>query len=322
MATLNLGNLTKYTDQLSGILLKESVLVGTTFDYISIQSGVKYADSINILTNSLTAAAGGCGTISPAGSTTLSQRSISVSPIKVEESICVDEFEQYWIGQLAKEGSYNEFAPEAFNQLYLANKVEKIGQLVEDMFWKASPSVRALIPGSGSGNLALASGILDTLLYTSATSSTVGATATGALTLATALNVVDNMIAQVPNDVLATEDLTLFMSHANFRVLMNALRQGNYFVQYDGQKSHTWVLDNYTNTNVRIVATRGLNATDIMVLTPSSNLYFGTDSFGEARNGDGFQFWYDIRDNITYFRAKLKVGAQVAFPQYVVIKSA
>ena len=34
MATLNLASLTKYTDQLSGILLKESVLVGTTFDYI------------------------------------------------------------------------------------------------------------------------------------------------------------------------------------------------------------------------------------------------------------------------------------------------
>ena len=321
MATLNLGNLTKYTDQLSGILLKESVLVGTTFDYISIQSGIKYADSINILTNTLTAAAGGCGTINATGSTTLSQRSITVSPIKVEESVCVEEFEQYWIGQLAKEGSYNEMAPEVFNQLYLANKVEKIGQLVEDMFWKASPSSRALIPGSGSGNLALASGILETLLYTSATNSTVGATATGALTLANALSVIDNMIAQIPNDITGADDLTLFMSHANFRVLMNALRQGNYFVQYDGAKAHTWVLDNYTNTNVRIVATRGLNATDIMVLTKSSNLYFGTDSFGEARNGDGFQFWYDIRDNITYFRAKLKVGAQVAIPQYVVIKS-
>jgi hypothetical protein len=320
MATLNLSNLTKYTDQLSGILLKESVLVGTTFDYISIQSGIKYADSINILNNTLTAAAGGCGAISPAGSTTLTQRSIQVDPIKVEESICVDEFEQYWIGQLAKEGSYNEMAPESFNQLYLANKVEKIGQLVEDMFWKSSPSVRALIPGSGSGNFALATGILDTLLYTSATNSTVGATATGALTLSNALSAVDNMIAQIPNDVLGAEDLTLFMSHANFRVLMNALRQGNYFTQYDGQKAHTWVLDNYTNTNVRVVATRGLNATDVMVLTPSSNLFFGTDSFGEARNGDGFQFWYDIRDNQTYFRAKLKVGAQVAFPQYVVIK--
>ncbi len=315
MATLNLANLTKYTDQLSGILLKESVLVGSTFDFISIQTGIKFADSINLLTNSLTAAAGGCGTISPAGSTTLSQRSISVCPIKVEESICVDDFEQYWIGQLAKEGSYNEFAPEAFNQLYLANKVEKIGQLVEDIFWKGSVNSTY-----GGGNLALCNGILEVLENTSATSSVVVATASGALTAATALDVVDNMIAQIPNDVLEASDLTLFMSHSNFRILMKALRDKNYFYGYDGQ-GHTWVLDNYTNTNVKVVATRGLNGLNEMVLTPASNLYFGTDSFGEARNGDGFQFWYDVRDNITYFRAKLKVGAQVAFPQYVVIKN-
>lgn len=316
MATLNLGSLTKYTDQLSGILLKEAVLVGNTFDFISVQSGIKYADSINILTNTLIAAAGGCGTISPTGSTTLSQRDITVCPVKVEESICVDEFEQYWIGQLAKEGSYNEFAPEAFNQLYLANKVEKVGQFVEDIFWKGSVNSTY-----GGGNLALCNGMLHILEATSATNSVISTTYSGALTTANALTIVDDMISLIPNDVLDANDLTLFMSHSNFRVLMNALRNNNYFFGYDGVTGHTWVLDNYTNTNVRIVATRGLNGRNEMVLTPSSNLFFGTDSFGEARNGDGFQFWYDIRDNITYFRAKLKVGAQVAFPSYVVIKN-
>jgi hypothetical protein len=316
MATLNLGSLTKYTDQLSGILLKEAVLVGNTFDYISIQSGIKYADSINILTNTLIAAAGGCGAISPTGSTTLTQRDITVCPIKVEESICVDEFEQYWIGQLAKEGSYNEFAPEAFNQLYLANKVEKVGQFVEDVFWKGSVSSTY-----GGGNLALCNGILHILEGTSATNSVISTTYSGALTTTNALDIVDNMVSLIPNDVLDANDLTLFMSHSNFRVLMNALRNNNYFFGYDGVAGHTWVLENYTNTNVRIVATRGLNGRNEMVLTPSANLFFGTDSFGEARNGDGFQFWYDIRDNITYFRAKLKVGAQVAFPSYIVIKN-
>jgi hypothetical protein len=316
MATLNLGSLTKYTDQLSGILLKEAVLVGNTFDFISVQSGIKYADSINILTNTLIAAAGGCGTISPTGSTTLSQRDITVCPVKVEESICVDEFEQYWIGQLAKEGSYNEFAPEAFNQLYLANKVEKVGQFVEDIFWKGSVNSTY-----GGGNLALCNGMLHILEATSATNSVISTTYSGALTTANALTIVDDMVSLIPNDVLDASDLTLFMSHSNFRVLMNALRNNNYFFGYDGVTGHTWVLDNYTNTNVRIVATRGLNGRNEMVLTPSSNLFFGTDSFGEARNGDGFQFWYDIRDNITYFRAKLKVGAQVAFPSYVVIKN-
>jgi len=316
MATLNLGSLTKYTDQLSGILLKEAVLVGNTFDFISVQSGIKYADSINILNNTLIAAAGGCGTISPTGSTTLTQRDITVCPVKVEESICVDEFEQYWIGQLAKEGSYNEFAPEAFNQLYLANKVEKVGQFVEDIFWKGSVSSTY-----GGGNLALCNGILHILENTSATNSVISTTYSGAFTTANALDIVDAMIANLPNDVLDANDLTLFVSHANFRVLMNALRNNNYFFGYDGVTGHTWVLENYTNTNVRIVATRGLNGRNEAVLTPASNLFFGTDSFGEARNGDGFQFWYDIRDNITYFRAKLKVGAQVAFPQYVVIKA-
>jgi hypothetical protein len=316
MATLNLGSLTKYTDQLSGILLKEAVLVGNTFDYISVQSGIKYADSINLLTNTLIAAAGGCGTISPTGSTTLTQRDITVCPVLVAESICVDEFEQYWIGQLAKEGSYNEFAPEAFNQLYLANKVEKVGQFVEDIFWKGSVNSTY-----GGGNLALCNGILHILEGTSATNSVVTSTFSGALTTANALDVVDDLIRLLPNDILGAEDLTLFMSHANFRVLMNALRNNNYFFGYDGVSGHTWVLENYTNTNVRVVATRGLNGRNEMVLTPASNLFFGTDSFGEARNGDGFQFWYDIRDNITYFRAKLKVGAQVAFPSYIVIKN-
>lgn len=316
MSTLNLGSLTRYTDQLSGILLKEAVLVGNTFDFISVQTGIKYADSINLLTNTLTAVAGGCGTISPTGSTTLTQRDITVCPVKIEESICVDTFEQYWIGQLAKEGSYNEFAPEAFNQLYLANKVEKVGQFVEDIFWKGSVSSTY-----GGGNLALCNGMLHILENTSATNSVVSSTFSGALTTANALDVVDDLIRLLPNDVLDASDLTLFMSHSNFRVLMNALRNNNYFFGYDGVSGHTWVLENYTNTNVRIVATRGLNGRNEMVLTPASNLFFGTDSFGEARNGDGFQFWYDIRDNITYFRAKLKVGAQVAFPSYIVIKN-
>lgn len=314
--SLDLSNLTKYTDELSGVLLKESVLVGSTFDYVSIQSGIKYKDAINLMTSTLIAQAGGCGAISPTGSVTLSQREIQVCPIKVEESVCLDEFEQYWMGQLSRVGSNNEDMPAQFNEMYIQDKVAKVGQLVEDIFWKGDTNSTY-----GGGNLALCTGVLSILERTSATNSVISTTYSGALTTSNAMDVVDDMIRLIPSDILGDNDLTLFMSHANFRVLMNALRNNNYFFGYDGTQNATWVLDNYTNTNVRVVGTRGLNGRNEMVLTKASNLFLGVDSLGENKNGDGFNMWFDKRDNQVYFRAKFKVGAQVAYPQYVVIKN-
>lgn len=312
MSTLNLTQLQQYVNELSGILLKESILAGNTFKYISIQTGIKYADVINTLTSNLVVKAGGCGPISPQGTVTLSQREIKVCPMMVEESICVDEFEKYWIGQLAKTGSYNTSAPEEFNKLYVANKVEKISQFMEDLFWKGSTSGTY-----GGGNLELCDGILHILENTSASTQVTSITTTGPLTVANAMSVIDDMIAAIPNDVLDSDDLTIFLSYANYRTLMNALRNANYFVTYDGQK-HTWVLENYTNTNVRVVATRGLIGRNEIVLTPSSNLFLGVDAIDDP---ESFQFWYEKKDNMVYFRAKFKMGAQVAFPQYVVIKN-
>lgn len=318
MATLNLSNLTKYTDQMSGILLKESILVDNTFDYVSIQSGIKYADSINLLTSTLIGVAGTCGPISATGTNTLSQREIVVCPIKFEDNpVCLVQFEEYWMGQLAKEGSYNESAPQAFNELYLADKIGKIGDTVASIFWRGSTDGNF----SATGNNLLCNGILETLLYTSATNSIVSSTYSGALTTATALDVIDNMISLIPTDILAAEDLTIFMSHANFRILKSALVKANFYPMFDGVTGSAWVIENYLNTNVRIVATKGLNGLNQMVLTPSSNLFLGTDSFGELKNGDNIQFWYDQHDDQVYFRSKLKIGAQVAFPQYCVVKA-
>jgi hypothetical protein len=316
--TLNLSGLTKYVNELSGVFLKESVLAGNTFKYISVQKGVKHTDALNLMTSTLVGSTGLCNSVSSAtGSVALTQRTLNVCPISITENpLCLNEFEQYWIGQLAKEGSYNESAPQEFNEMYISDKVAKVGAMVEDIFWKGS-----LTSAYGGGNLALCNGVLHILESTSATNSVISTTFSGALTPANAITVVDDMVSLIPSDVLDAEDLTLFMSYANFRILMNALRNNNYFPKYDGTDAHTWVLENYTNTNVRIVATRGLNGRNEMVLTPASNLFLGTDSFGELTNGDNFQFWYSMDEDAVFFRAKFKIGAQVAYPQYVVIKN-
>jgi hypothetical protein len=320
MSTLNLANLTVYTNQLSGIFLSEAINKGQTFredgGNVSIQPGIKYADSINLMSTTLVAQAGACGAFTTGtGSVTLSQRDITVCALKVEQSYCVTDLEKYWAGRLAKIGSYNESGPLAFEEVYTKGIMDETTQLIEDIFWRGSTDGTY-----GTGNLALCNGILHILENTAATASVVAyGTASGALTVANAITVFDEMYALTPNDVIGAGDLTMYMSDANFTTLMRAARVANYFTQFDGATGYTRVVNSFLNTNVRVVSTRGLNGRNEIILTPSSNLFFGTDDLNDPT---AFRAFYDESDDRVKLRIKWKQGAQVAFPQYVVIKTA
>lgn len=312
MATINLASLTKYTDQLSQELVRESVLMGNTLESgVSVITGVKYKDALNILSGALTLQAGGCGAISPTGSAALSQRDVEVCPIKVEESVCLNEFEQYWIGQLMRDGSYNESTPNAFNEIFTADRIAKIQQKIEDIFWLGSTS------NHYSNSLTFCNGIMEILEYTSATNSVIdGSTYSGALTISNAITVVDDMVSAIPTDIIAADDLVLYMSYANFRTYIKALRANNYYHIADGQVAQSNFEVTHPGTNVLVKAVKGLVGSNKMVLTTASNLVFATDLTNDF---EAFQFWYEKKDDIVYFRSKWKQGAQVYFPQYVVL---
>ena len=87
--SLDVSGLSAYTDENKMDLIKKSVLGGRTLDFISIQPDIKSSATINILDSNLVAAAGACGW-SEAGTTELTQRTLSVCPLKVNEAICLD----------------------------------------------------------------------------------------------------------------------------------------------------------------------------------------------------------------------------------------
>ena len=326
-STIDLSGLTKYTDQLSQALISEAVLAGTTFKYISLMPGVPYATAINLSTSTLVAQAGGCGLLNATGSVALTQRSLQVCPLKVEENICEDDIKQYWLGKLMQDGSYvEEIYPKQFAQVYTADKVAKLGALIEDYYWSGSTS------NHYSNGKTLCNGILEVLEYTSGSASVISgnsiagtsSTYSGALTTANALAVIDNMINNLTSDangsqVLANTDLTLFMSYSNFTTLVRALRNINFYHSPLGQEeiggAGRWELM-YPGQNLRVVATRGLNGLNKMVLTPAKNLYYGFDSESDYTK---FRIWTELNYDDIRFRAKFKIGAQVGFPQYVVM---
>jgi hypothetical protein len=320
-SSIDLSGLSKYTDQLSQALVRESVLGGETFKYITVIPNIKYSDALNKITSSFKAQAGDCGLISPTGSVSIQQNTLTVCPIKIEESVCENDIEQYWLGMFMQAGSYTEeISPREFAQVYTADKSAKLQAYMDDLFWKASPTGTY----SADPNLTLCTGLLHTLDLTSASASVVSGNGTfsvnTAMTVANAIAIVDGMINAMntnASQILSESDLTLFLSYADFNTLVTALRNANYFHYSVGQEetgAARWTFM-YPGQPVRIVAVRGLNGTNKRILTNGKNLAMGTDLESDYSK---FRIWYEDLYDLVYFRAKFKIGANAYYYQNIV----
>lgn len=298
---LDLGTMTKYTDEMSGALIKEAVLTGRTVDMVTVQGGVKHSATVNRLSSALQAQAGACGW-NAAGTTTLDQRAIEVSAIKINEPICLNTLEEYYTSTMMNPGSYNEEIP--FEQIFAENKRDAVKALIEDLIWKGDKSLT-------SGNLQYADGFVKLL--------DAEAVLTGSYTIATfaddIIDKVDEAIAQLPEAVLDLDDIVVMMSYADYRTYSKAVRNNNFY-HYSGAESQGDMFSQFhPGTNVKVVATKGLSGTNRFVLTPASNLIVGTDLLNDAED---FRIFYSQDNDEVRFLAKFKVGVQVAFIENVV----
>lgn len=304
--SLNVGGLTAYVDENKMMLIKKSVLGGRTLEYFTVQPDIKSTATINILNSTLTAAAGACGW-SEAGSTTLTQRDLSVCDLKINEAICLNTLESYYTQKMMNPGSYNTEIP--FEQLFVEEKADKVAALVDDLIWKG---------GTAGGNLALCNGMIYKATYEwTGASATVDGNVSNAtaITASNIIDLVDDMIGAIPSDVIDADDLVLFMGYDVYRTWAKALRDANLF-HYDGAENQG---DKFTQfvpgTNVKVVAVRGLNGTNKMFCSPISNLYFGTDLLNDFEN---FELFYSMDNDEVRFRVKWKMGVEVAFPDFLV----
>jgi hypothetical protein len=245
--------------------------------------------------------AGACGW-NPSGSTALTQRNITVVDLQIPEAICLTDLEAYYTQKMMNPGSYNETIP--FEGIYAEEKADQIQALVDDLAWKGNTS-------TGTGNLALVDGFIKLL---TAANGCVESAYSGSFAAGTIIDAVDDMVAKVPSDVIDLADLKLLVGYEVYRLYAKALRDANLF-HYTGAEGADFRMM-IPGTNVEIVAVRGLNNTNKAYLTPASNLYMGTDLLNDAEN---FAIWYSQDNDEVRFKAKFKMGVQVAFPEFVVI---
>ena len=298
--SLNVAGLTAYVDQTKMELIRKFVLEGRSASFLTIQPDIKSSASINILSSQLVAQAGGCG-FTNEGQTILSQTPLSVCPLKVNESICLDTLEQYYTQYMMNPGSYNTEIP--FEQTYVLDKIANISSLIDTLIWQGNTAT--------TGQTSLCDGFI-TLAETTYSGSVINGNTSSAtaITPSNIISLIDDMSASINVNIINMDDLYLYVGYDTYRTYQIALRNANLF-HYNGQQDQGESFSQLIpGQNIRVIALKGLNGTNKMFLSTKSNMYYGVDMLNDYEN---FELFYSQDFQEVRMVAKWKMGVNAAF---------
>jgi hypothetical protein len=297
--------LTNYTKENEALLVTSSVLGAKTASLIKAQGnvmvGVKSSEKINIMdTDAIFQAGGTCG-FNASGTTTFTQRTVTVGKIKVNESLCPKSLESKYLQKALPEGS--RYDTIAFAAEYNDKKSARIAAQLETALWAGDTA-------SANVNLNKFDGLVK-LIGSSAVESNnatyFGSTATS-ITSTNVVAVVDALYRAIPAQVVAKDDMTIFMSQDVFRTYTIALKNANMFnYSFDGKADSEFVLP---GTSIKVVATPGLNGVSKLYAMRLSNAFLGTDLLNEEER---YELFYAKEADEVRFVAEFKLGVNVAF---------
>ena len=297
---LNVSALTDFNNEVAGELIVRSVYEGQTTSILPVKEGIKHQEPLNLFDVDLQIQDGTCVS-TPLGSMIASQRNITVKPRTSYDGLCLKDLDTKYLGISALDaGSYNEtFAlANAYGEMLTNQFAKKNDQFLWNTDSGSYAGLGYLTSGSNTGV------VVPSAITGSAFSST------------NALTVIDTLIENLSADVADRDDLTVWMSVANFRKYVVALRNANNFY-FDPASitNRSGILEMaYPFQNVKVVGTTGIG-TDRVALMPDAYAVVGTDLLSDFSE---FQMWYDINSDQLKHRISTKLGVQVAYPEYIV----
>lgn len=311
---LSLGTLSAYTKQLVRPLLTSAVFDAKTQQIIKdggiVIPNAKSVVAIPLMDTDAVFQTDGCG-YSPSGTTSFTQRNITVGKIQVSETICPKDLEAYFTQEALKAGStYEDFGNADFQAAYLAKKNARIAAQLETAIWQGDTS-------SGTANLNKFDGLQKLIAAGSPVNANVsGFTGVATITTITQSNVIaatEGIYKAIPAAVISKGDVKIFVGYDWFRLLIMAYRALNMF-SYNPQDSNaqSFILP---ATNVEIVAVHGLNTTGDAYAMSLSNMALAVDLVDEEQS---YRMWYSEDNDEIRTKVSFKIGVNVAFTNEVV----
>ena len=298
----NFGNLSAYTDQERLPLITKAVFSARSAALFTKQVGIKFAAALNLMdTDAVLQGGDTCGYTS-SGTTTFSQRVITVGRMKVMETLCPRSLEQYWMQTQLTAGSMYDGVP--FEQAFAEQKALRIAEALETAIWQGNAYF------SGVNQLLNAASGSTISGNTGAVSASVG------ITTSNVISIFDGIYNQIPQAILTKQDLVIFCGWNNFRTLIGAFKAST-GVMYN-QVDLAGLADGdiiYPGTNVRVVAVPGLTNTNRIVASYLGNFFLGTDLLSDEEQ---FSIFYARENDEVRSIAAFKCGVQIAYPDLVV----
>lgn len=320
---LDVSALTSYVIENEDLLVVKSLFGARTADLIrsegTVMTGVKFAEQINILaTDALFQNGVGC-TRQSSGTTTITQRKVTIGDIAVVEDLCVKTLNTVYMSKKLANGSNNDpVLP--FEQEYTNLKSATIAKKLEIALWQGDTL------NAGNDGLARFDGFIKlidaagTAVVANSTSFIASgapiATATG-ITSANVVAIVNAMWLAIPADLQGQDDIRVFCGWDVFNKYVAAYTALNLYAFAPKGNEVGMASGEITipGTNYKLTAVHGLDATNRLFTIRMSNMYYGVDLEND------YEQWSIMEDQFKdYLRFKVlfKAGVNVAFPNEIV----
>lgn len=298
-SAINLTGLSTYVDQKTDELLTKAVLGAKTLDVIDVMLDVKYKAPLNYLDSTVVFAdASTCGW-DPSGGDAFTQRTIEVSPIKVNKEWCARDMRKYWMNYQMLIDANRETLP--FEEKIVDENLKAINAKLETAIWQESTLFTGLL------------GII-------ATDASAGIKTYDASAGVDYSEVIDKAYSEITDSMYARGEVTMFVSPTVYRGYISELN-AVCCANRETLDAASEVITYPGDSRVTIRPTAGLTGAEISskdvyaVVTWAKNLVFGTDV---ENSENDFKVWYDDKDEMTRFKVLFNAGTQIKFPDEVI----
>ena len=302
-------SLTDYVNEQSRELLTALQFENETASYANIQPGVKSSAALQILTSTPIPQDGSTCAFNASGGTTFTQRILSTSAVKYQDTLCFRTLEAKWTQLLLKRGQkYDESnVPAAM----VADLVAQIKAQQETADWQGDTT-------STSAYLSRYDGLIKIIAAASGTNVATAST----WNASNARAIVKNIISKIPAALKGSPSVKIFMGYDAAETYRQALMDANLFhVPAGSGNQHGIMAEGSVHEVVPVhgldglTASSGTSAPFIFALDPDRNLYLGVDSPDEE---DQAEMWYSQDDQNVKYSFRFRRGWQIAFPSEIV----